>query len=94
MEIEGSSAIKSDQNQTQVVGYVQNFKSLSKSLKENLNFLLNAKKETDKEINKSELSGIIEKSLSGLMEMRTNHRDLYLVGTSRIVKRITIQKGN
>lgn len=90
MEIEGS-AIKSDQNQTQVVGYVQNFKNLSKSLKENLNVLLNAKKETNQEINKSEL---IEKSLSGLMEMRTNHRDLYLVGISRIVKRIMIQKGN
>jgi len=77
MEIE-SNAIQSDQNQTQVVGYVHNFKSISKSLKENLTTLLNAKKDPNKENTKSEVSSIIEKSLAGLMEMRTNHRDLYL----------------
>jgi len=94
MELE-SGAIQSDQNQTQVVGYVQNFKSISKTLKENLTTLLNAKKDQTKETTKNDFSSIIEKSLSGLMEMRTNHRDLYLVYQFVcFLEIITLKKGN
>jgi len=77
MELE--SIRKAGEDETHVLDYVKTFKSLSNLLKENLNKIVSNKQDSSKENPKREVSQLIEESFTGLMNLRINHRNLYLV---------------
>jgi hypothetical protein len=65
-----------EQNGSHALPHIEAFQSLSKKLRENVKKLCEMKKSGGAEASSKEL---IAQSFSSLVEMRTNHRSLYLV---------------